>query len=145
MRADSRTIELLLPHRPPMLFVERVEDIEPGKRGVGYRTVGANDPMAAPGNRYLPWLQAVEMIAQTAAVVAKMVESLPDVPATNAPGYLAGFNAKRHGSIRLPALLRAEVEITKNWGALAMISGTVFADDAKVVEADVTISTSVPK
>ncbi|TVM19184.1 hypothetical protein DPQ33_02160 [Oceanidesulfovibrio indonesiensis] len=145
MRADDRTIELVLPHRPPMLFVERVEDIAPGVRGVGFRAVPADDPMAAPGGTFLPWLQAIEMIAQTAAIVAKLIDPVPDTPSVRAPGYLAGFNAKSHGSIHLPAELRAEVEITKNWGPLAMISGVVFADDVKVVEADVTISTSIPK
>lgn len=143
MRADARTIELLLPHRPPMLFVERVEDVEPGVRGVGYRTVNTGDPMASPGG-CLPWLQAVEMIAQTAAVVSKLTDPLPDTPCTSAPGYLAGFSAKSHGPIALPALLRAEVEITKSWGPLVMIRGAVFVDEAKLVEADVTISTSVP-
>ena len=71
-------IQGLLPHRYPFLLVDRVDELEPGKRAVGVKNVTANEPFFQghfPGNPIMPGVLIVEALAQVAGVAGL---SLPD-------------------------------------------------------------------
>lgn len=62
----------ILPHRYPFLFVDRVIEIEPGKKGVGIKNVTMNDGFFQghfPQRPVMPGVIMVEAMAQTAGVV----------------------------------------------------------------------------
>ena len=64
-----------IPHRYPFLLVDRVTELEPGKRAVGLKNVTANEPFFQghfPGNPIMPGVLIIEAMAQVAGVLARI-------------------------------------------------------------------------
>ena len=82
--ADEKTVltnlqvQEILPHRYPFLMIDRVVELDPGKRGVAIKAVTANEwyfPGHVPGYPVMPGVLQVEALAQIAGIV---VLSLPE-------------------------------------------------------------------
>lgn len=64
---DARAIGRLMPHRFPMLLVDRVLELEPGRRAIGVKNVTINEPFFQghyPGTPIMPGVLIVEALAQ---------------------------------------------------------------------------------
>ena len=71
---DIKRIMELLPHRYPMLMIDRIEDIKPGISATGVKNVTANEPFFLghfPGHPIMPGVLIVEAMAQTAGALVK--------------------------------------------------------------------------
>jgi len=70
-------IQNIIPHRYPFLLVDKVLEVEPGKKAVAIKNVTANEPFFQghfPGNPIMPGVLIVEALAQTACVAGLMLE-----------------------------------------------------------------------
>ena len=71
-------IQKILPHRYPILLVDKVLELEEGKRAVGIKNVTANEPFFQghfPGNPIMPGVLITESLAQLGSV---MLLSMPE-------------------------------------------------------------------
>lgn len=70
-------IQKIIPHRYPFLLVDKILEVEPGKRAVGIKNVTANEPFFQghfPQNPIMPGVLIVEALAQTACVAGLIME-----------------------------------------------------------------------
>ena len=70
-------IQNIIPHRYPFLLIDKIEEVEPGKRAVAIKNVSINEPFFQghfPTNPIMPGVLIVEALAQTACVAGLMLE-----------------------------------------------------------------------
>jgi 3-hydroxyacyl-[acyl-carrier-protein] dehydratase len=70
-------IQNILPHRYPFLLVDKIVEVETGKRAVGLKNVTINEPFFQghfPGNPIMPGVLIVEAMAQVGAVAILSME-----------------------------------------------------------------------
>jgi 3-hydroxyacyl-[acyl-carrier-protein] dehydratase len=70
--ADVKRVMELLPHRPPMLLIDRMIDIVPDQSATGVRAISVSDPIFVghfPGHPIMPGVMIVEAMAQTAGAL----------------------------------------------------------------------------
>ncbi len=69
---ENIDIQKILPHRYPFLLIDKMVEVDPGKKGVAIKNVTVNEPFFQghfPGNPIMPGVLIVEAMAQTACVV----------------------------------------------------------------------------
>ena len=71
MVMETKEIMEIIPHRQPFLLIDRIEELEPGKRAVGKKCVSYNEPFFNghfPQEPVMPGVLILEALAQTGAV-----------------------------------------------------------------------------
>lgn len=135
------TKELLeiLPHRQPMLLIDTLEELEPGKRAVGKKCVSYNEPYFAghfPGEPVMPGVLIVEALAQVGAAV---MLSCPEFK-----GKLVFFGGIEHCRFRKKVVpgdvLMLEVEMIRQKGPLGVGKATATVDGKTAVTAELTFA-----
>ncbi|AIS51380.1 3-hydroxyacyl-[acyl-carrier-protein] dehydratase FabZ [Thermoanaerobacter kivui] len=74
---ENKNIRKILPHRYPFLLVDRIIEIEEGKKAVGIKNVTANEPFFQghfPDNPIMPGVLIVEALAQVAGIAVMNIE-----------------------------------------------------------------------
>jgi 3-hydroxyacyl-[acyl-carrier-protein] dehydratase len=139
---EASDIMAIIPHRYPFLLVDRVVELEPGKRVVAIKQVTANEPQFTghfPGRPIMPGVLMVEALAQTAGVC---VMSLPEYHGKL--GLFAGIDDCRFRRLVVPGdTLRLEVVIEKLRGMFGRARATATVDGEVAVEA--TLSIIIPR
>jgi 3-hydroxyacyl-[acyl-carrier-protein] dehydratase len=134
---EINEIMKILPHAYPFLLVDRVVEIEPGKRIVGIKNVTYNEPFFPghfPGHPIMPGVLIVEAMAQTAGVLA--FKSMPQEE-QGKPVYFLGIDNVRFRKPVVPGdQIRLELEITKHRQAIWGFRGKASVDGKSVAEAE---------
>jgi len=132
---DIQAIREILPHRYPMLLVDRIEELE-ADRIVGIKNVTVNEPFFNghfPDYPVMPGVLIVEAMAQVAGVL--VLSQIPDRKSKLV--LLAGVNeAKFRKPVRPGDQLRIEMKLSKRKTSMAKMSGTASVDGAIVAEAE---------
>jgi 3-hydroxyacyl-[acyl-carrier-protein] dehydratase len=134
---DVEAIQRLIPHRPPFLLVDRVVELEPGVRLVGWKSVTMNEPFFVghfPGKPVMPGVLILEALAQACALLA--VKSLAEEAADKLT-YLMSIDGARFRRPVVPGdRLELRVEVVKRKSAVWRQKGTALVDGQTVAEAE---------
>jgi beta-hydroxyacyl-ACP dehydratase FabZ len=132
---DIQAIREILPHRYPMLLVDRIEELETD-RIVGIKNVTVNEPFFNghfPDYPVMPGVLIVEAMAQVAGVL--VLSQIPDRKSKLV--LLAGVDgAKFRKPVRPGDQLRIEMKLSKRKATMAKMSGTASVNGALVAEAE---------
>jgi 3-hydroxyacyl-[acyl-carrier-protein] dehydratase len=128
-------IRALIPHRYPFLLVDRIEELEPGVRAVGIKSVTQNEPFFQghfPDYPVMPGVLVVEAMAQVGAVGVMAGGEHSEKLA-----LFAGIDGVRFRRQVLPGdVLWMEVEIERLKGRVGRGRGRATVGDERVCEAE---------
>src|SRR5256885_7908697 len=131
---DVNEIRRILPHRYPMLLVDRIVELE-AERIVGIKNVTANEPFFSghfPDFPVMPGVLIIEAMAQVAGVL--VLNQIPDRKSKLV--LLASIEeAKFRKPVRPGDQLRIEMKVAKRKATIAKMFGTATVNGAVVAEA----------
>ncbi|HAA89291.1 MAG: 3-hydroxyacyl-[acyl-carrier-protein] dehydratase FabZ [Thermoanaerobacterales bacterium 50_218] len=132
---EIEEIQKIIPHRYPFLLVDRIVELEEGKRAVGVKNVTVNEPFFQghfPGYPVMPGVLIVEAMAQVGAVaLLKKQEYQGKIP------LFAGIDKVRfRHQVRPGDQLRIEVEFLKIKGTVGKGRGAAYVGDQLVAEGE---------
>ncbi len=136
MELDIREVMAALPHRFPMLLVDRVEELVVDQRIVAIKAVTINEPFFAghfPGRPIMPGVLIVEALAQAAGVLA--VQSLGLAGSGKLVYFMAIDGAKFRAPVEPGCLLRLEVEFVQKRSNVCKFAGRALVDGKLAAEA----------
>jgi 3-hydroxyacyl-[acyl-carrier-protein] dehydratase len=134
---EIKEIMTTLPHAYPFLLVDRIIEIEPGKRIAGIKNVTYNEPFFPghfPGRPIMPGVLIVEAMAQTAGVL--VFNTLSEGERNKLVYFLGMDNVKFRKPVVPGDQLRLELEITKHRQSIWGFKGKALVDGKLVAEAE---------
>lgn len=142
---DVKRVMAALPHRYPMLLVDRVESLDPDKGIVAIKAVTINEPFFQghfPARPIMPGVLIVEALAQAAGVLA--VEALGLAGTGKLVYFMAIEGAKFRQPVEPGVLLRLEVEFVQKRASVCKFAGRATIDGKVAAEASFTAMIADP-
>lgn len=134
---DLAEIKRLLPHRYPFLLVDRILELEIGKRVVGLKNVTLNEPFFPghfPNNPVMPGVLIIEAMAQVGGILALL--STPDLQ-EEAAIYLMGVDKMRFRKPVIPGdQLIMELTTIRGGRKFYKMAGKAFVNQTLVAEGE---------
>ncbi|MEN3583997.1 3-hydroxyacyl-ACP dehydratase FabZ [Streptomyces sp. ZYX-F-203] len=144
-------IKRMLPHRWPMLMIDRAYDVVPGVSGRGVKSVSVNEPYFAghyPDHAVMPGVMIVEAMAQLVAVVyvAEIIESAgSDTDSSDVSrnvGYLGSISRMRFSRLVVPGdRLTLEATLGERLGGLRRVTVRASVDREPAASGSLVVTT----
>ncbi len=140
MRLGIKEIQEIIPHRHPFLLIDFIDELEPGVRAVGYKSITFNEPQFNghfPGQPVMPGVLMIEALAQVGAVA---ILSLPENKGKTA--FFGAINNAKFKQMVLPGdRLKLECEIIKRKGPIGVGKAVATNAEGKIaVSAELTFA-----
>lgn len=139
---SSKTIDIQgilerIPHRYPMLLIDKVIDVITGESATGVKNVTVNEPFFQghfPGHPIMPGVLIVEAMAQTSAVL--VVDTISDVEAGRHMVYFMTIDEVRFRRPVFPGdVLHIKVKKDRQRGNVWRFRGEAYVGTEKAAEA----------
>jgi len=140
---DIYQILKFLPQRYPVLMIDRVKELEPGKRIVALKNVSANEPHFQghfPGRPIMPGVLILEAMAQAAGVLVFSAEGATQQSDRMVYYYVGIDNARFKKPVVPGDQLELEVKIERALRGIGKFSCVARVDGAVVAEATILCS-----
>lgn len=132
-------IKKIIPHRTPFLLIDRIDELELGKRAKGIKCVSYNEPFFAghfPEEPVMPGVLIIEALAQVGAVLILSEEKNKGKTA-----FFAGIdNAKFKDKVVPGDQLELEIEMIKIKGPFGIGKACAYKNGKLCVQAQLTFA-----
>ncbi|MCP4675763.1 MAG: beta-hydroxyacyl-ACP dehydratase [Deltaproteobacteria bacterium] len=143
VEVSRKEIERLLPHRAPFLFVDRVTELEEGKRILAERKIRPEEPHFAghfPDEPIMPGVLITEALAQTSGLLLALTAMRRKENNTGRLFYLARADMKWTEPVRPGATLMLEAELLRTLGRLVAFRVRAFTRRDDVAGGSLTLA-----
>ncbi len=134
---DVMEIQKLLPHRYPFLLVDRVTELVPEQKLVGYKNVTMNEPFFQghfPGHPVMPGVLILECMAQACALLGYTAGGIS--PTTHVTYLMSIDNAKFRRPVVPGDKLVLTIEVVRHKGMVWKTKGTATVDGKLAAQAE---------
>ena len=135
--ADIHAIKRMIPHRYPVLLIDRVMNIDNGKSCVGIKNVSANEPHFEghfPAKPVMPGVLIVESMAQAAAVL--VIETIEAVDNNLLVYFMSIDGCKFRKMVEPGDQLELHVSVLRNRGQVWKFRGEARVEGELAAEAE---------
>jgi UDP-3-O-[3-hydroxymyristoyl] N-acetylglucosamine deacetylase/3-hydroxyacyl-[acyl-carrier-protein] dehydratase len=136
---DIRDILEILPHRYPMLLVDRIVEMEEGKRIVGIKNVSINEPFFQghfPGHPIMPGVLMIEAMAQVGGVMLMGSVKKSGASQDKVVYFMSLDNIKFRRPVVPGDQIRFELDLIQHKERASRMRGVGYVDGHVVVEAE---------
>ena len=133
---EIKQILEMIPHRYPLLLVDKVKDVVSGESATGIKNVTMNEPQFQghfPGHPVMPGVMIVESMAQTSAVL--VVKTLGDAGLNKLVYFMSIENAKFRKPVTPGDRMYIQITKDRQRGNVGRFNGKAIVDDAVCAEA----------
>lgn len=137
---DVVEIQKILPHRYPLLLIDRVTDIVNNEKLLGFKNVSIGEQVFEghfPGHPIYPGVMILEGMAQAGGILAfKSMDMTEEEAAEKVVYFMSIDKAKFRNPVRPGDRLEYEISVIKHKGAIWVLQGKAFVDGNLVSEAE---------
>lgn len=136
---QNKEIQDILPHRYPFLLVDRIVELEPGKRGTGIKNL-AEGEWFFNGRAAYPPVLLLESLAQVGGIVLAS-KAREENPGARLTGLFAGVSDFRfHRSPILGEQITLKVELSQSLASIYRFAAEAYVEDEQIASGQILLS-----